>query len=368
MSDPSEWSSRDPLAPHDFQQGTVRAPLGRRSGFTLVELLVAIAIIGVLIALLLPAVQAAREAARRLQCANNLRQLGLATHNYELMLGGLPPSALVARQPDGSIHVGYLGPHARILPFLEQNNVFTSMDINTVYGDILNRDAVGRVIGGFICPSEVQRHLLDHRLFGEIGGVNYGFCMGDWFVWGGVDPPQVLSRSAIGPNLSRRWADFTDGLSNTLLMSEVKNWQVTIRDCGTLSQINDPQQIPLPSADPLAVCPEYQAGGCQVHRWGHTQWVEMGVQHNGFTTAWPPNRVTPGGSGLGEPDVDMVSTRERRGGPTFAAVTSRSYHPGGVQSLMADGSVRFVADTIEGTAWRALGTVGGGEVLPDGLP
>jgi prepilin-type N-terminal cleavage/methylation domain-containing protein/prepilin-type processing-associated H-X9-DG protein len=336
----------------------------RRTAFTLVELLVVLAVIGVLVALLLPAIQAAREAARRTQCANHLKQLGLATHNYELMLRGLPPAALVARQPNGSIRTGYLGPHARILPFLEQNNVFSSIDIDTFYGDTFNREAVGRVIAGFLCPSEVRRELLDHAQFGRIGGVNYGFCMGDWFVWNGLDQPDVPTRSAIGTNMSRRWSDFTDGLSNTLLMAEVKNWQVTIRDCGSFSVINNPHQIPPPDAEPLVICPEYQAGGCQVHRWGHTQWVEISVQHNGFTTAWPPNRVTPGGAGLQEPDVDMVSRRERLGGPTFAAVNARSYHPGGVHALFADGAVRFIADSIDGTVWRAMGTVAGGEVLP----
>ena len=116
----------------------------RRTAFTLVELLVVLAVIGVLVALLLPAIQAAREAARRTQCANHLKQLGLATHNYELMLRGLPPAALVARQPNGSIRTGYLGPHARILPFLEQNNVFSS-SISTRF---TGTPSTGRRLGG----------------------------------------------------------------------------------------------------------------------------------------------------------------------------------------------------------------------------
>lgn len=95
----------------------------------------------------------------------------------------------------------------------------------------------------------------------------------------------------------------------------------------------------------------------------HTQWVEMSVHHNGFTTAWTPNRVTPGGPGLTRPDVDVLSIRERNGGPTFAAITSRSFHPGGVQMLFGDGSVRFVPQTIEGSVWRAWGTVAGGEAV-----
>jgi hypothetical protein len=143
-------------------------------------------------------------------------------------------------------------------------------------------------------------------------------------------------------------------------MSEVKNYQVTIRDGGQFSQINDPNNIPAPDADPLAVCPEYQGSGT-VFRNAHTQWVEMSVHHNGFTTAWPPNRKTPGEPNLIEPDVDIISMRERLGGPTFAAITSRSYHRGGVQSLFGDGAVRFIENSIDGFAWRALGTVAGGE-------
>jgi hypothetical protein len=90
--------------------------------------------------------------------------------------------------------------------------------------------------------------------------------------------------------------------------------------------------------------------------------AELTVHHNGFTTAWPPNKVTPGGPGMATPDVDLNSQRERIGGPTYAAVTSRSYHFGGVHSLFGDGTVRFVSTNIDGFLWRSLGTVAGGEV------
>jgi prepilin-type N-terminal cleavage/methylation domain-containing protein len=340
---------------------------GRR-GFTLIEVLVVIAIIGILIALLLPAVQAARESARRTSCSNNLRQMGLAIHHYHGAWGVLPPAALVYLLPNNTIWTSYLGPHARILPFIEQNNVFNAMDISAAYGDPDNKAAVGRVIEGFLCPSEVRREPYSHATFGNIGGVNYGFSMGDWYVWNGVGRASLPTRSAFGVNFSRHWADFTDGLSNTLLMSEVKNYQVTIRDCGSFANINDPSSIPPPNADPLTVCPEYLGSGCTVFRNAHTQWAEMSSHHNGFTTAWPPNKRTPGGPGLSEADVDIISRRERLGGPTFAAITSRSYHPGGVQSLLGDGSARFTPQTIDGFVWRALGTVGGGETMAADVP
>ncbi|WP_373649858.1 DUF1559 domain-containing protein [Schlesneria sp. DSM 10557] len=334
----------------------------RRSAFTLIELLVVIAIIAVLIALLLPAVQQAREAARRTQCRNNLKQLGLALHNYESTASCLPPTAVVVRLPNNTLWTSYLGPHARILPFIDQGNTFNAMNVNSSYGDTFNTAAVGRVAKGFLCPSEPNSQPQQHATFGPIGGVNYGFSMGDWYVWGGPDggPP---TRSAFGVNLRRRFADITDGLSSTLFMSEVKNYTPYVRDCGPLANINTPDNIPGPDADPQTVVPEYLAGGCSFFLNAHSQWAEMAVHHNGFTTAWPPNKVTPGGPGNAYPDVDINSQRERVGGPTYAAITSRSHHIGGVHSLMGDGAVRFVSSSVDGGIWRALGTVAGSEVL-----
>ena len=231
-----------------------------RRGFTLVELLVVIAIIGILVALLLPAVQMARESARRSECGNHLRQIGLAVQNYALALGKLPPAATVTRDAAGTIETGYLGPHARILPFIELGTITDAMDVDVLYGDLVNTDAVGRVVDDFLCPSEDNREPVVHKKFGVVGGVNYGFSMGDWFVWGGVDEPLPRTRSAFGVNLARRWAEFSDGLSKTLLVSEVKNYQTTVRDCGGFSLINDPDNVPGPDEDPLAVCPEYEGG------------------------------------------------------------------------------------------------------------
>ncbi len=338
----------------------------RQRGFTLVELLVSIAIIGIMIALLLPAVQSAREASRRLQCSNNLRQFGLAIHHYHDSAHVLPPLALVERLPDGTLWTGYLGPHARILPFLEQNTVYNNIDASAAYGDIDNKYAVGRVIAGYLCPSEVRPEPVAHSSFGNIGGINYAFCVGDWYIWHGIDSAGPPNRSAFDVNRCRRWAHFVDGMSHTLLASEVKNYQVTIRDCAVLSRINNPDVIPPPNADPLTVCPEYEGSGCGLFRKAHTQWAEMSAHHNGFTTAWPPNKKTPGGPGLSEPDVDVLSRRERLGGPTFGAITSRSYHPAGVQSLLGDGSVHFMSESIDGLVWRALGTLGGRESIAEG--
>jgi prepilin-type N-terminal cleavage/methylation domain-containing protein/prepilin-type processing-associated H-X9-DG protein len=333
-----------------------------RRGFTLIELLVVIAIIAVLISLLLPAVQSAREAARRIQCSNNVKQLGLALHNYEQIWSGLPPSALVVLNPAGTLWTSDFGGFARILPHVEQGSIYAALNLNSNYGDPGNLTATEQTISTFLCPGEARSDRENNGTFGIVGPTNYGFCLGDWFVWAGPSGGPV-TRSAFGPNLSRRWAAFTDGTSTTLLIAEVKNWQVNIRDCGTLSQINDPSKIPSPYDDPKTVAPEYQGTGCSLHLEGHCEWPEVAVHHIGMTTAWPPNKQTPGGPGYSIPDVDLNSRRERIGGPTFAAVTSRSYHPGGVNILLGDGSVRFIKSTIDGWVWRGLGTVAGGEVL-----
>ena len=110
----------------------------------------------------------------------------------------------------------------------------------------------------------------------------------------------------------------------------------------------------------MQVVPEYAGGSCTLKPDGHAEWVDGGVHHTGFTTAWTPNKIT---GNTTVRDLDINGQREKVGGPTFAAITSRSYHPGGVNVLLGDGSVRFVKSTINGATWRALGTVAGGEVV-----
>jgi prepilin-type N-terminal cleavage/methylation domain-containing protein/prepilin-type processing-associated H-X9-DG protein len=329
-----------------------------RRGFTLIELLVVIAVIGVLIALLLPAVQSAREAARRIRCTNNLKQLGLGLHNYESIAGALPPPLVMTGKGSTVSWSNGWSVHGRILPLMEQGAAYSAINFTFRYGVSENTTVSSLSLSSFLCPSEIKSEP-KATTTARYGVNNYGWNMGDWYVWGGfVGPP---NRAPFQVNRSRRFAEFSDGLSNTLVAAEVRAYQPNLANCGGLANVSDPSAIPAPWVDPYAVAPEYNSG-CTLSTTGHTEWVDGAVHETGMTTAWTPNRRiqrldTPG------LDLDLIGQREGRGGPTFAAVTSRSYHPGGVNVLLGDGSVRFIKDGVDGQAWRALGTVGGGEVV-----
>ncbi|MGE3820063.1 MAG: DUF1559 domain-containing protein, partial [Isosphaeraceae bacterium] len=190
-----------------------------RPAFTLIELLVVIAIIAVLIALLLPAVQSAREAARRVQCVNNLKQLGLGLHNYETIVGALPPSGVLSGT--GNVVTWWIGwsVHGRLLPVMEQGAMFHAINFDHSGESPQNVTVASQNVAVLICPSEVDPRPAPANL-GVSNVTNYGWTMGDWFVWGGFRGPE--NRAAFGPNRSRRWADFTDGLSQVMVASEGK--------------------------------------------------------------------------------------------------------------------------------------------------
>jgi prepilin-type N-terminal cleavage/methylation domain-containing protein/prepilin-type processing-associated H-X9-DG protein len=336
----------------------------RRRGFTLIELLVVIAIIGVLIALLLPAVQAAREAARRIQCTNNLKQIGLAVHNYHDSVGTLPLGCAVSF-PGGVPYFQGWGVTARILPYIEGQNQFNACNFS-IPNETSQNDTMMRIsISTYLCPSDGKNKVIFVDDVQPRNNTNYGFNRGDWYVWGG----QVSSAQPSSPfraNISLNFSTITDGLSSTMLAAEVKTHTPYLLNCSGLTfQPVSGGPIPPPNASPSSISQYSSCGGGELRiDSGHAEWEDGNTSQAGFTTAWTPNKATPGSfGGTFVSDTDLIAIREENGGPTFAAVTSRSFHPGGVNVLFGDGSVRFIKDTVNGLVWRGLGTISGGEVI-----
>ncbi len=336
-------------------EGRAQIRSGRgRGGFTLVELLVVIAIIGVLVGLLLPAVQQAREAARRMSCQNNLKQIGLATHNFESAYKHLPPGW---HDPDGPAINGWSA-QARLLPHIEQVGLADAVDFTQNYGEsTITVDGTPIKVSAFrvptyLCPSE-PKDLLRRDDNGDPKHypLNYGYNAGVWFVYDPVR--QQVGQGMFTANQTMRFRDCLDGLSNTLAFAEVKAWNPYLRDVGIGGEVATPE-----SAEEIC-----SLGGSFKVNTGHTEWVDGRAHQAGFTTTFTPNtEVICEFDGI-DYDVDWTNAREGRSTSerTYAAVTSRSHHTGGVNVSLLDGSVRFATESIDLSLWRALSTRNGRE-------
>ncbi|HRA88522.1 MAG TPA: DUF1559 domain-containing protein [Planctomycetaceae bacterium] len=303
-----------------------------KSGFTLIELLVVIAIIAILIALLLPAVQQAREAARRTQCKNNLKQLGIAMHNYhdttnKFPIAGMGANSVNITDPNqsGNVWMRY------IMPYIEQSAMYNQWNEGIQYAVGNNNTIIRSTIPGLLCPSDPAT-----KTWNSTPNYNYAVNLGNTTLYSvtpfnGVThlpgPFQVSSTNGAGcVGYAYGMRDIVDGTSNTLLIGEIRQGQNGQDLRGLI-------------------------------------WY---VPHVGFTAHYPPNTTSPdnlnGGfcvaanAAIGLPCQAVTATAPQN----FSA---RSLHTGGVQVALADGSVRFVSNNIDINTWRALSTRQGNEVI-----
>lgn len=333
----------------------------RSNGFTLVELLVVIAIIGILVSILLPAVQMVREAARRTSCLNNVRQIVLATHNLESANGRLPPSFEIEHGTTLSGNNGSWSIHGRLLPFIEHGSAYDLVDLRIAWDAQRDTGVPTLRIPVYMCASEVNDRV---RVDTSTGGPkvypqNYGFNFGTWLVY---DP--VGGKLGDGPfyvNSRTRMGAIQDGTSNTICVAEVKAFTPYIRNTA------DPG--PVPPTDPDALMGywgQLKLGPGLHQNTGHTEWCDGRVHHSGFTTVYSPNTVVRYVHDGREYDIDFNSVQEgtRNDQATYAAVTSRSYHAGGVVSVgMLDGSTLPISARVDVAVWRSLGTIAAREVV-----
>ncbi len=315
----------------------------KRHAFTLIELLVVIAIIAVLIALLLPAVQAAREAARRAQCVNNLKQLGLAMHNYHDTNGLLP----IGRQNSPRRTWAF-----SILTTMEGTNLFNSINFTTDFYQRSNTTAILVNVATFDCPSDpggsnIEEPTTPYPRAKASYMVNYGNA--SWHQDGtrpgqapGHNPftPEQVLAQVPGPYMTVTYLpgpftgdksyglrDFTDGTSNTVMLSEVR------------IGINKGN-----SSDHRGDIYNDDRNCFEFHMYSPPN-TKIYDQMEGYCLY--PNATNP-------PCVNTNLTSYN---------AARSFHPGGVNAAMGDGSVRFVKETIAVVTWRALGSINGGEVI-----
>ncbi|QDS89971.1 putative major pilin subunit [Rosistilla ulvae] len=346
-------------------------PLRKRRGFTLVELLVVIAIIGILVGLLLPAVQAAREAARRMQCGNNLKQLGLAYHNYHDTYNALPwmrgLSNTGGRNDSPIGNEETIGGTVGLLPYLEQSALYDIISSNWTTGaatqpfgpprDFFYYTPWTMNIPALRCPSAPEG-----LAYGSAEGrLNYAINLGDMIA---NSHANTNTRGMFGRRTNTKFRDVVDGTSNTLLIADRANAVDAIEVRGLAAN-----NVGSLNTNP-SLCLAKAAGGLYLSGVSVQSSRPMGgLWHHGFSTFCGFQTVLPPNS---------PSCLNDNWGDSWGLTAASSYHPGGISAALVDGSVRFIAETIdtgdttlpEATSgpspygvWGALGTRHGRETI-----
>ncbi len=372
----------------------------RPRGFTLIELLVVIAIIAILIALLLPAVQAAREAARRMQCVNNLKQIGLALHNYHSANDCFPPGGLVGRRYDNNTYNlnGTYGAFARILGNLEQQPLYNAINWSIecdqdAYGTVANSTVTVTRLGAFLCPSDTPPTWLGtgtapiNALIAP--GNNYFASLGSSFEWGGYPGP--LSGPAQTPNgppnglfnaggSAIGLAAILDGSSNTIAVGEWRTGTGIRANAGI--QVSIPTDVIMIGSYPTGVTrntPTMTTSSSSVLASSLGPWLQL-CAANAANPANRANKTTTLGEAwsLGLPSYSLgnllvppnpktpncnVATGSQNAVNYPGVYGLSSHHSGGANILMTDGSVRFLKDSTDPATLWALGSRAGNEVI-----
>ena len=339
----------------------------RRLGFTLIELLVVIAIIAILIALLLPAVQQAREAARRTQCKNNLKQLGLALHNYESSLNCFPPN-LIPGGTNYKYSAGNWGVLAYLSPYLDQTPLYNLMNLNvptyctsgssSIICDPNNQKAAGMIVPLFLCPSDKAQSLGGGYGVASLGPANYVACQGSGLKTTSAGARNGSPYDADGiafADSSVRIGHITDGTSNTAAMSES-----TLGDgAESAPGPNPPSSIDKVYGylytfqssldDAACAAPQY----FNLDRRRGFLWFSGEMRNAAYNHYYTPNMKR----------WDCITNASAMGYTAIGWKAARSMHVGGVHLLLCDGSARFISDNVDTNTWRGLATRANGEVL-----
>ena len=339
-----------------------------KAGFTLVELLVVIAIIGILVGLLLPAVQAAREAARRMQCQNNLRQLGLAAHNHESALRVLPPAFRGKSIGGAPQYFDLWGTLANLTPFLEQTAVYNSIDLNlTMYQltppfGIQAPVAVRAFVPIFICPSDQARSVCRdaYAIAGEFGPTNYAFCLGTGTTRGRTNwlGSPYDADGVFYAQSKVKITDIKDGTSNTVGASER-----ILGDGDESKTIASRAELKTQTmyVNPGAETNDANCGSSLRTNFSQRRmytWVAGEPRCTSYNHYYLPNDLVNPDCVANFSGSDPLIRSTGHG-----LSTARSRHTGGVNAWNCDGSVRFISNSIQLEIWRAISTRSGGEVI-----